>query len=113
MTFHEVGYGPLVAKTRTYIVELESAPVGQRLSELVLDAFTSAIASNRKLARSTPSADLDLGMFELRTSVAASGATNALAIAEVAFVGATEKAGVKTVITEACVWTDEQSPHEQ
>ena len=55
------------------------------------------------------SADLEVGRFELRTSVDASGPTNALAVAEVAFLRAVEKVGFTAQIAEACVWLDEET----
>ena len=97
-----------MAKARRYTVELESAPIGASLTEAALDAFTAAVTADRKLRDPKPDADLDLGRLELRTGVGASGATNALAIAEVAFLRATEKVGLTVVVTEACVWTDDE-----
>ena len=97
-----------MAKMRRYTVELESVPLGNRLTEAVLDDFTLAVASDRKLVEPKPDADVDLARLELRTGVDASGATNALAIAEVAFLRAAEKAGLSVMVAEACVWADEE-----
>ena len=96
-------------KARRYTVELESAPVGAALTEAALDSFTAAVEADRKLVDPKPDADFDVGRLELRTGVGASGATNALAIVEVAFLRATEKVGLTVVVTEACVWTDEEA----
>ena len=98
-----------MAKTRSYTLELESNAVGVKLTDAALDAFSAALLANRKLAGPAPSADLDLGRFELRTSIDAAGPSNALAIAEVAFLQAVEKAGLKAEIAEACVWVDEET----
>jgi hypothetical protein len=95
-------------KARHYTVELESAPVGAALTEAALDAFTVAVSADRKLVDPTPGADLDLGRLELRTGVGASGVSNAFAIVEVAFLRAAEKVGLTVVVTEACVWIDEE-----
>jgi hypothetical protein len=98
-----------VAKTRSYTVELESSPLGAALSDAVLDAFAAALTANRKLAGPVPSADLERGRLELRTGVDASGSSNALAIVEVAFLRAAEKAGLKVEVAEASIWADDES----
>ena len=95
-------------KPRRYTVELESAPIGA-LTEAALDAFTAAVATDRKLVQPKPDADLELGRLELRAGVDATGASNALAIAEVEFLRATERVGLAIVLNEACVWTDEEA----
>lgn len=99
----------MVAKTRSYTLELESNSVGAALAADVLDVFSASLFASRKLAGPVPSADLEVGRFELRTSVDASGPTNALAVAEVAFLRAVEKAGFTVQIAEACVWLDEET----
>lgn len=96
-----------MAKTRSYTVELESVPLGGALTETALDAFSAALFKNRKLAGPAPSAELDVGRFEVRTCVDAASPSNALAIAEVAFLQAAEKAGFRVEIAEACVWVDD------
>jgi hypothetical protein len=98
-----------VALTRRYTVELESSPLGKELTVAVLDAFVAAVETDRKLVEPKPDADLDLGRLELRTGVNASGPTNALAVVEVAFVRAAEKAGLRVAVAEACVWAEEDS----
>ena len=97
-----------MAKTRRFIVELESASLGNGLTDAVLEAFTKAVTSDRKLVGPKPDADLDLGKLELRTGVDASGPTNALAVVEVAFLRAAEKAGLHATVAEACVWAEEE-----
>ena len=55
-------------KTRRYTVVHESAPIGAALTGAALDAFTAAVAIDRKLVDPKPDADLDLGRLELRTA---------------------------------------------
>jgi hypothetical protein len=83
--------------------------LGNALTEPHVDAFTAAVAADRKLVDPKPDADLDLGRLELRTGVNAAGPTNALAVVEVAFLRAARKAGLQVVVAEACVWADEES----
>jgi hypothetical protein len=80
------------------------------LTDAVIEAFATAVTADRKLVGPRPDADMDLGRLELRTGVVASGPTNALAVVEVAFLRAAEKAGLVVAVAEACVWADEESP---
>lgn len=101
-----VAYGSHVARARTHTFEV--TPAGKGLTDAAFGQFEAAIKSNRRLTATVRSADWDLGTLELRASIEASGPTNALAIGEVAFLRAAEKAGLTVQISEACIWIEEE-----
>jgi hypothetical protein len=95
-----------VPRKRSYTVELESARIGQAVTDELLDTFAGALFADKRIAGPAPTADAGRQTLELRTCVDATGPANAVAVAEVAFVRAARKAGVVVDVTVANVWLD-------
>lgn len=93
-------------KKRSYTVELESAPIGQVVTDDLLETFSAALFADKRIAGPAATADGARSTLELRTCVDATGVTNAIAIAEVAFERAARKAGVVVDVVIANGWLD-------
>lgn len=91
---------------RSYTVELESAPIGQTVTDDLLETFAAALFADKRIAGPAPTADDGRHTLELRTCVDATGLTNAIAIAEVAFLRAARKAGVVVDVVIVNGWLD-------
>lgn len=93
-----------MGKKRSYTVELESAPIGQNVTDELIDTFAAALYVDKRIAGPAASADGARNTLEVRTCVDATGLTSAIAIAEVAFQRAAKKAGVVVDIVIANGW---------
>ena len=98
-----------MARFRSYVVELESAPLPCAPNDDDVKAFSDSLRSNRRLAEATPSVDLERHVLELSTRVKATGPASALATVEVAVLTAAMKARLRAEVTVANVWLDDEA----
>lgn len=85
-------------KKRTYIVELDSAPIAEAVDGDLLERFTVALDRERQLTAPATEVNMLVKAIGFTAAVAATGPQDALAVAVSAFERATIRAGVADVV---------------
>lgn len=79
---------------QSYTVNIESAPLAEKVTLAGLDAFASALFADRRIAGPAPSANLAINTLGLTTSIDAPSPAYAFKTTEISFLDAVKKAGL-------------------